>query len=329
MKQKAHAWIALRAVAALKQDPEAAELVGLLRPHLAEAALGAWLPDVKFFKAGTGSTQNHVLKMQEVTGPGSERFVVGRAQLIKALGRHREVTRLLADPALPEEFWRKAWQGQCSRGDHPANCAMGLATTLIDLLLLGDRQTRKHCKKTLTARVDFPDGAETRELQAAVYFFMLSHFIADSEMPCHADARKLASYETTLHAQWEEHLDSLLAGFPEPGELAGHTPAQLLRRAERALPLDLPPTIPRLSAGGDIWTEVIMLCRAAFAVNVLVAPLEAYPPGSTRRPTFEQLFPGGAADERLATVSHAILHDAVLSVAMVWKALWGRVSGEG
>ena len=54
---------------------------------------------MKFFKAGSGSTQNHVLEMQEVTGPGSERFVVGRAQLVKALGRHREVTRLLADPA--------------------------------------------------------------------------------------------------------------------------------------------------------------------------------------------------------------------------------------
>lgn len=328
MKMQAHAWTAVQAVRALAGDPETADLAALLRPHLPTAAIGAWLPDMKFFKAGSGNTQNHVLKMKEVTGPGHERFVVGRGKLVRALGPHREFSRLMANPGLPKDFWRKGWRGDCSRGDHPADCAMGLATTLIDLLLLGDRKVRRHCSNTLTSRVEYPDGAETQEVQIAVYFFMLSHFVADATMPCHADARKLASYKGTLHAQWESHLDSLVASFPEPDALSRLPPARILARAQRAFPIDLPRKIPRLPDNRDIWTEVIMLCRAAFAVNVLVAPFASYPPSSSRLPTFEQLFPGGAEDERLAEISHAILHDAVLSVAMVWKDLWIRVNGK-
>lgn len=212
---------------------------------------------------------------------------------------------------------------------------MGLATTLIDLLLLGDEQLQRCVPNAVSGRLRLPAGAMTSSLQIALYFFMLSHYVADAHMPCHADARALARYDGKLHEKWEKHIDKQIAKFPSSDQLREHTPEALLEHAVAAIPFLFPENIPQLES--DIWEEAISICRASFAVNCIIASPEVYPLVKTDRPredesdlaadaprpSFDELFAGREAlrDE----VTDAIVHDAVLSVAMIWKDVWKTV----
>ena len=337
MKKLGHAVIACRAVGLLVEDPETAPLAELLMPCLPLVALGAWLPDEKFFKSGSGNTQNHVLKMAEYTGPNPERFIISQAETRRQLGDYRKFHAVLTDAGrLPSGWWTKAYRGDCPRGEHPADCAMGLATTLIDLMLLGDKQIGSRVTKTMGDRIKLPERAATRIEQIGLYFFMMSHYVADAHMPCHTDARALAKFSGKLHSQWEEYVDDRLAGFPAPGEIHAHTPQDLLRRAAAAIPLKPRDKIPELRA--DVCQEVIAICRASFAVNCIVASPDKYPlvktdkprkdegdlPADAPMPSFRELFQDREAlrDE----LTEAILHDAVMGVAMTWKKVWQSVT---
>ena len=339
MKKKGHAFIATRAVALLDRDPETRPLAELLIPTLPLVAMGAWLPDEKFFKAGSGDTQNHVPKMAEYQGEDAKRFVVSQRDTLKQLGPHRKLHALLKDAGrLPRGWWDKAYHGDCPRGEHPANCAMGLATSLTDLLLLGEDAIARRIPDGERRRLHAPERGQTRSVQAGLYFFMLSHFVADAHMPCHTDARPLALYTGKLHEKWEKHIDAQVAAFPDPGEIAGKPPQELLGSAVEAFAMELPDSIPTI--GHDIWTEVIGICRASFAASCIVASPDRYPlpimrsrasrkdehdlPADAPKPSFDELFEGREAlrDE----VTAAILHDSVLGVAMTWKKVWQSVT---
>lgn len=337
MKKAAHIAISTRAVALLDADEDTRPLAALLRPCLPLASVGAWLPDEKFFKSGHGDTQNHVLKMAEYNGPNAERFIVSHKETLKQLGDYSRLYNILKDPGrLPAGWWERPYRGDCPRGEHPASCAMSLATMLIDLLLLGDPQLQQSVPKAVSSRIDLPAGALTRGVQIALYFFMLSHYLADVHMPCHTDARPLAKYSGKLHAQWEQHIDKRIAAFPSPDQVSAHTPEALIERAVAAIPFELPRPIPALKE--DVWTEVIRISRASFAVSCIIASPDRYPlvktakprtdeldlPAEAPMPSFHELF-----DDRpalLAEVTDAILHDSVLSVARVWKHVWQTVT---
>jgi hypothetical protein len=211
---------------------------------------------------------------------------------------------------------------------------MGLATTLIDLLLLGDHQIQRDLPKIVDTWIELPERALTSGTQAALYFFMMSHYFVDAHMPCHADARPLARYKSKLHEKWEEYFDGLVAEFPEPEDIGDYEPEDLLESAVTAYALDLPARIPELAS--DVWDEVIWICRASFAVNCIVASPDEYPLVKSNQdgrvedsladlpmPSFRDLFQGREAlrDE----LSHAIVHDSVLAVAMGWKKVWQTV----
>ncbi|HEX8112652.1 MAG TPA: hypothetical protein VF516_33205 [Kofleriaceae bacterium] len=321
----------------LAKDPTTRPLAELLMPSLPLVALGAWLPDEKFFKAGSGNTQNHVLKMAEYVGKGQERFIVSHDATLRQLGSYRKFHAVLKDPGrLPKGWWDKAYRGDCPRGEHPADCAMGLATTLTDLMLLGDKQIGSKATKALGKRIALPEAVTTRVEQIGLYFFMMSHYVADAHMPCHTDARPLARYNGKLHMQWEEYVDKLVAEFPDPAKIPTLQGGVLLDRAAEAIPLDLPAMIPELK--GDVWNEVISICRASFAVNCIVASPDKYPlvktdhprkdesdlPADAPMPSFQELFKG--KDALRDELSQAILHDAVLGVAKTWKHVWQSVT---
>ncbi len=319
MKKKSHIYIAVRAVEQLARDEETAALAALLRPQVSHIALGAWLPDEKYFKSGSGSTQNHVLKMKPYSGADAARFVQSREETCKKLGPQRKLTGFMEQ--LPPSFWKGAYRGDCDPGRHPADCTAGLATALTDLLLMGNAPIQKVLDNIVSEKISFPKDAETSVVQAALYFFMMSHFIVDGHMPCHADARKLAKYDAPLHAAWEKHFDDTIAAFPDPDKVEQTPPAELLKAAVKAFPLDLPTEIPALK-NKSVWEEVIQICRASFAMNCLLVPPEQFPFEGEGTVAFKDVFAGPEGAKRLEKVTQAILHDAVLGVAMVWKHVW-------
>ena len=331
MNQRTHAWIAVRAVALLADEKECSSIVNLLKPFVKSAAAGAWLPDKRDAKIGGSDTDNHVLKMKPYSGPQQARFTVVKPELLKKLGSARRMHDFLAaDKVLDEAWWAAAYKADPKPGQHLADRAGALATTVTDLLIMGDSELAAllprqfHCADTLDMK------CRTRPEQAAMYLFMQSHFIADACMPCHCDGRKLSSYDNGLHKELEGHWSAKIDKSFDEHRLqpASDSPDAVLDKAravDKVFSLDFKNEIPDL-VEQDLWLETIYICRGSFAVASIVAPPDQYPYHSTAPAPFDAVLK--AKPELLYELDKLVLHDAVLNVATTWKHLWNRLEKE-
>jgi hypothetical protein len=194
MKQEAHSWIAIRAIALLADKGGNKNLVQLLGDHACEASVGAWIPDSTDAKSGGSATENHIFKMKPFSGTSPDRFVAEKDALLKRLGPARAMSEYLAsDAKLDADWWAQAYKAVPTKpGQHLPNRAMALSTMLKDLLLLGDGSVDSLVGRGRVFDEYTVSDAQTRQEALATYFFMLSHFVADSCMPCHCDGRDLA-----------------------------------------------------------------------------------------------------------------------------------------
>jgi hypothetical protein len=331
MDQRTHSWIAIRAIALLADEDPASPLAALLGAHATHASVGAWIPDQADAKRGGASsaTENHVLKIEPYAGAETARFTTLKPALCKRLGARRQVTGFLKDDAsLGADWWGKPYRGDVPKpGQHLPNRAMALGTSLKDLLLLGDGLMPG--KAPVYAK-DMDANAKTRQEAAALYFFMLSHFVADASMPCHCDARKLSAYGNGLHHEWETHWADLVGGAFEKKKLlvSPKSPDAILDQArdvDAAIGLSFDGTVPALQPNQDVWLELVNVCRASFAVMSVVAPPGDYPYDKTnRKAPFGTVF-AGSGTSLLETIDRLVLHDAVLNTAIVWKDVWTKV----
>jgi len=340
MKQAAHSWVAIRAMALLADNGGNKGLVKLLSPYACEASVGSWLPDATDAKAGGSATENHIFKMLPISGKPDSRFVADNKSLIKRLGPVRMMSQYLAqDKALDDDWWARAYKAEPKKsGQHLPNRAMAMHTMLKDLLLLGDDSIDKLVGRGRGYDAYLVAEAETRQQAVATYFFMLSHFVADSCMPCHCDGRNLADYDKGLHKQWEAHWDRLVGkGFAkdelvEKGEepkacIPGEQAMENARAVDSVLKLDFKKTtVPLLGTGRDVWLEMVDVCRASFALSAIVAPPTKYGYKNTaaRAPYADVLSEKPLLDE----LDKVIQHDAVLNTAMVWQDTWQALTGK-
>jgi len=334
MDQSTHAWIAVRAVALLEDDGSVPELVKVLRPQVPKAAIGAWIPDLEDAKRGGAKIQNHVLKIGPYTGQGeSKRFTESRKATLDALGPARQFAQFIQTHGggLDAQWWQEPYKGEVKQpGQHVANRAMALSTTMIDLLLLGDRTLADHLPGNVSFAGDLAPKARTTEEEAALHFFMLSHFVADACMPCHCDARDLSDYDRGVHKEMEKHWKQLIglafskARLLATGANAAPVTSDGLLKAARDVDarvgLAFGASVPAL-VDKDVWYETINLCRASFVLASIIAPPSSYPYGDTRTTTYDKLFPATSAELQEA-FDQTVLHDAVLNVAIVWKHVW-------
>ena len=130
-----------------------------------------------------------------------------RADLFKALGTKRQIRTFLDnwDGVLGADWWNKSYKAEPSPGEHLANRSMALTTTLIDQLILGDKAVARVVPGEVRFAKNLHPDARSRSEEVATYFFMLSHFVADSCQPCHCDARRLSGYSRGLHKEMEKH----------------------------------------------------------------------------------------------------------------------------
>ena len=322
MNRRTHAWIAVRAAALLEEKGSAASLVDeVLKPHVRRAAIGSWIPDMTDAKrSGSMLPENHVLKMKPF---GSARYAVDKDDTVANLGPGRSLTGLLrADQTLPPGWWETPFLGEVRRpGQHIANRAMALSTMLADLLMMSSSELIPDEADFIP---DMPPEACTSSQQAAVYFFMLSHFLADACQPCHCDARDLSDYGAGLHKEIEQHWGKRLGTSLERKLAdAGSTPDELFDAAREAdAPLGLVfGDVPAVGAN-DLWQEVINICRGSFALASIMVPVGSYPYGGNGRARFEDLFRG--RESELEGLDAVILHDAVVTVASAWQDGWAH-----
>ena len=337
MNQKTHTWIAIRAIALLEDEAHEENLVKLLKPHAREASVGAWIPDqIDAKRGGAGSsTDNHILKMKPYTGSQPARFTTSKEKLLKNIGIHRKIHDFLDTKySLDPEWWDKPYKADPRKpGQHLPNRSMALSTMMKDLLLMGCPTIDALIPGDICFAQLIPENARTQEEAAVMYFFMLSHFIADTSMPCHCDARKLAGYKAGLHKEIEKHWSDKIDDNFEKAELleADIDPKEVLsmaRDVDTEFKLDFKDiSIPDLLPDHDVWLEFIYYCRASFAVACVIAPPATYPfKDSNIRAPFDEVF--GTNAQLLEDVDKSAMYDAVLNTAIVWKHVWNKVSKE-
>ena len=334
MDQRTHAWIASRAMAVLQDEGKVPGLVSLLKPSAKDAAIGAWLPDKTVAKEGHGDTDNHIFKMKPLPGTDAQaaRFVTSRSDLAKRLGPERRVSNYLKNDApLPDSWWATPYKADAQAGHHIPNCVMGMRLTIADLLVTGNTQVRAFlARPQKPGRKPFdelPASVCTSTAQAALYFMMISHFVADASMPCHCDARKLAAYANGLHKELEDHWSGKVgAGFDDENlRNTRKTEDQILeeaRQIDACFGVQFAGPVPAIKAGRDAWLDMVDVCRASFAVASVIAPPDTVGYDSEETFKFTQAFAGTQGQTLLKIVDEVTLHDAVLNVAMVWKDIW-------
>lgn len=335
MKQAAHSWIAVRAIGLLADRGGNEGLVSLLKPYACEASVGSWLPDNTDAKSGGSATENHIFKMLPLPGQPDTRFVAQKKPLLARLGPERHMSQYLAqDTNLKDNWWHGSYKAEIRKpGQHLPNRAMAVSTMLKDLLLLGDTDI----VSLLGRGRDFDNylvtAADTQKQAASTYFFMLSHFLADSCMPCHCDGRNLADYGSGLHKEWEEHWDkavgkpflkdSLIKKGPNPQAcVSGEQAIANARSVDAIFDLDFSKTtVPPLRPGRDVWLETVDVCRASFALSAIVAPPAqyGYSDANAKAPYAEVL---AGKPTFLGDLDKVVLHDAVLNTAMIWQDIW-------
>jgi hypothetical protein len=347
MNQQTHSWIAIRAIALLEDENDEKNLVKLLRPHAREASVGAWIPDQADAKRGGAgaATDNHVLKIEPYTGSQKKRFITHKEELLERIGMYRMTAQFLQnDDSLDRKWWDAPYRGDVPKpGQHLPNRAMALSTMMKDLLLMGNKRIDHLIPGDIRFAQYMIPETRTQEEAAAMYFFILSHFIADACMPCHCDGRKLAAYSEGLHMELEDHWSRKVGtGFEKkkllPKDLLADwerihgDSAEVLQQAraiDSKFGLDFSQTsVPDLHNGCDVWLEVINLCRASFAIASIIAPYRQYLyDDPDARAPFKTVLDTGDR-KLLKDLDKAVMYDAVLNTAIVWKHIWNKVSKE-
>jgi hypothetical protein len=337
MNQRTHAWIAVRTIALLEDSGQNKDLVKLLKPHAGKAAIGAWIPDLQDAKRAGSATDNHIFKIGLYKGKKDlkARFVADKDETLKRLGTDRLMHKYIKDDqSLDDKWWEQGYKATIKQpGTHLANRAMAMSVMMRDLLIMGDETVDKLLPGDVSFAEDIDKNARTQDEQVALYLFMLSHFVADSCMPCHCDARKLAGYSNGLHKELEEAWSDVVGAKFDDEELLPESlsisPDEILgesRKIGKKFGVTFKSNAVPNPIEKDVWKEIVNVCRGSFAVASIIAPPGQYPYGDDKaRAPFKTVF-GNAQSQKFVDMSKMVMHDAVLNNAIVWRHIWTKAS---
>ena len=359
MKQRAHAWVALRALRLINDSKKrkTRSLVELLSYYLSDVWKGAWLPDILIRDMSYG----HIFKM------GSEdKFVSGitakpwRKVTYNDLRKETCGKRLCLEKYLKgsEELEKPIWVTE--RSGHLPDRVIALNHSIIDMLKLGDFPIAFYCrKKSKTYQCADLSKESIKGLSAspnfsarqiALTFFIVSHYVCDAHMPLHCDLRDMnaqtnggeserrlpRSLHPGIEKVWEE-------SFPEKEDLTIHdyTPESLKDVTENLpdnslIELDKAGSPYALSnkllaPEATEWDEMVNICRIAYAVSRKWIPQsftqiqniigkKKCEPDATELGYDDLTKIIDAQDFK--DVTNRVFHDAVESTARIWFRAW-------
>jgi hypothetical protein len=110
----------------------------------------------------------------------------------------------------------------------------------------------------------------------------------------------------------------------QPGSLL-----KAAREVDGAFGVTFPTSIPEPRTS-DPWKDTVAICRASFAVASIVASPGEFPytGGSHRCLSLADIKIDAGEWARFERATAAIVHDAVLNVAMGWKRVWKRLDAK-
>ncbi|MFQ5887942.1 MAG: hypothetical protein ACE5HY_04520 [Candidatus Hydrothermarchaeales archaeon] len=333
MKQKAHAWVALRALKHINDTGKAPKLVELISYYISDVWDGAWLPDTLIRDMSYG----HIFKMDsdpQVIGPVEERRKVTYSELKRRLTGKRLCLNYAKDSS---ELRKPIWVHDTASG-HLPDRVIALTHGIIDMLKMGDyplafyakgKKTKEYLMKDLAKQKikDLSLSPNFSARQIAMMFFMVSHYICDAHMPLHCDLRDRSMDNVgrrlpdTLHPsiekKWEESfpakktlaihdyttdtLDDIVSKLPDESliELDSNQDYALSERI----------TKPKKNE----WDEMVNICRVSYAFS---REWISQPHNNT-----DDLIQDTGEDE-FKKATNFIFHDAVESVARIWCKAW-------
>lgn len=356
MKQKAHAWIALRALKLIEDSgaDNSDSLVELLTYYISDVWEGAWLPDILIKDMGYG----HIFKMDddpnfvnEVDTKGHR--IVPYADLKKDLKGTRLCLEYAKDcPVLDKPYWVNDADG------HLPSRVIAINHSIIDMLKMGDFPMAFYLKDTdsteykedlLSKKVkDLSISPNFSARQIALTFFIISHYIADAHMPLHCDLRDKSKRRLdtgnrerrlpeglhpgiekvweksmpqkkylTIHGYTQDSINKVIKKLPKESLI------ELDTNPNYALNTTLYKSMP------NEWDEMKNICRTSFAVSrkLITKSFEKIEEEiGAHRCVAEKVFNETEVltviDESFKDVTNRIFHDAVESVARLWYRAW-------
>jgi hypothetical protein len=340
MKQRAHAWVALRALKLIDDSQQAPKLIELLSYYISDVWNGAWLPDTLIVDMRYG----HIFKMDSSSEwlahdiSHEDWFRVPYTELNKKLVGKRLCLKYAKD----SEELEKPYRSHPRVGGHLPNRVIAISQSISDMLKMSDFPIAFYARdekpesysNQLTAQKvsDLSLSPIFSARQIALLFFVLSHYIADAHMPLHCDLRdyggkrgKLkrrlpAGLHPTIEELWESY-------FPTKEDLVLH---QYLRTSVKDVLSSLPsesliemdtnseyqPNSKISSTVSDEWVEMVHIARTSYAVSRKWID-KPYADVS-------ELTNSPAKLDEFKHVTNCIFHDAVESVARLWIKAWRR-----
>jgi len=239
VKQKAHSWVALRALKLIEDSGQVPKLSELLFYYLADVWEGAWISDTLIVDMAYGHTHkmDSDPRIRGIRLAGQDWFRVSHRQLDTALvGKRLCLDYIQGSPEL-----QKPYRAHPKYGGHLPNRVIALSHTIGDMLKLGDFPLSFYtqAKKKKAYKVKDASGADLSAesiknlslspnfsaRQVAIMFFMIAHYVCDAHMPLHCDLRDSAEppggrqIPAKLHPSIEKHWE---AWFPSERKFAAH-----------------------------------------------------------------------------------------------------------
>lgn len=326
MKQRCHTWIALRAVDLISNDPDTKELSSVLIPRSKYSSIGCWLPDMNDFKKGHGITGHHTFKIAPYYDDDKDRFIVSKEKLLKALNHNFALYDYLKkDKKLDDHWWEQPYKAIQNEGEHLPSCISSVFDTIADMLLLADEDLDQLVPGDTSYDKYLKNSCAISKEQVSTFFFMISHYIADCFMPCHADKRKMCSYKYGgIHEGWERYLDNEIGVYFDKTKLLKtiDTSEEIIKKTKEldrvfGLIFNLPLTWGNNK--DDIWETAVLWCRGSFSFSSILFPLDKYPYNGLEESEFDEYFMDSM---QLKEYSRIILQSAVYAVASTWKQVW-------
>lgn len=338
MKQRAHAWVALRTLKLLDDSGRAPKLVELLSFYLSDVWEGAWLPDTLIRDMSYG----HIFKMEsdaQVLGGIEPRRKITYTELKRKLSGRR---LCLEYAKSSREFRKPVWIHEKASG-HLPDRVIAITHSVIDMLKMSDyplafyarkKRPKAYMREDLSSRKikDLSLSPNFSARQVAITFFLLSHYIADAHMPLHCDLRDYGGkgvrrrLPRTLHPSIEEAWED---SFPEKKILTLHeyTTASL-DEVIAELPRG---SLIELDSSGEYalstritkpkyneWDEMVNVCRATYAFSR----------EWIKKPHRDvQALINKMGEEEFKRATNCIFNDAVAEIARIWLKAWNIYAG--
>ena len=333
MKQRAHAWVALRALKLIDDSGKAPRLVELISYYLSDVWDGAWLPDTLIGDMSYG----HIFKLDN----SAEFLGYDIATHDHRKSTYTKLNQDLSGKRLCLQYAKDAdvllspyWKHDNLSGNLPDR-VIAIAQSVGDMLKMSDYPMAFYVKKKRSKAYNQDlSQAKVKDLtlspnfsarQIALGFFLVSHYICDGHMPLHCDLRDYGKspmrripkdLHPSIEEEWEGHFpskqditlhDYIASSIDDVVE--GKMPDHSIIKIDKGTKYSLTPQLTKMKK--NEWDEMVSVCRTSFAVSRKWIDGAYTKADDMPRPEFDE-------------VTNFIFHDAVETVARVWLKIWER-----